>query len=344
MELFGLLKKYTTLEELPRFANRHGIAALVYDEVVKMEANPFDKRGLMRLSGYAQKQARKYDLQKAAIGSLARFYEKHGINMFLFKGYALSRLYDNPMSRQSTDIDIYLYDDGAKGDMCIESCGIAIKQNEDKHSVFSFKGVTVENHALFVNSFEHEQLKEAEKFLKEEARKSMEGERLLNNIYLPTPNFYAVFLPLHLGGDFVYYNSNLKQLVDWAVFLKKEGVNVEWESVYAIAKRGGFLKFLECINRIIVERFDVPVESVGWKDKGIGMKRIDKKVFDVIVNSVNEKRPVSLYGKAMRLIRNRWRFELVYDQSFFGGYLSHIKTYLLVETGWFKFSIWERGK
>lgn len=345
MTLFNLLKEYSTLEELPRFANRHGLAGLVCDEVVASGENPFDKRGLMRLSGNAQKQSRKYDLQKAAVGSLAKFYEKHGINMFLFKGYALSRLYDNPMSRQSTDIDIYLYDDGAKGDMCIKSCGIAIKQNEEKHSVFSIKGVSVENHAVFINTFEHRQLEEAEKFLEEEARKGLEGERLLNNIILPTPNFYAVFLILHLGGDLVYNCAKLKQFVDWAVFLKKEGAKVDWEKIYGIAERGGFLQFLQCVNRIVVDKFDVPMSCLCNMDKLFGKEEFvgeDKRVLDTIANGVNITPPKNIYGKAVRLLKNQWSHKLVYGQSFLSAYINHTKSYLLTQTGWFKFSIWDK--
>lgn len=354
MKIFNLLRKFTSLEELPMFANKHGMVALVYDEVAASGVNPFDRKGLMHLTGYAQKQREKYALQKEAIGALARFYGKHGIRMMVFKGYAMSLLYDVPDSRHSTDVDVFLMKEnsegdeasyinaGEDGDKLIAKKNIPIKQDEDKHSVFTVNGVGVENHAVFINVFEHGRLAETERFLEHEAL-VMSNKKRKDGLIFPTEEFNAAFLPLHMGGDFVVGMMKMKHLYDWVVFLNSRGCEVNWDEIYGLAKRGGYLNFLTCLNGIVIDKFGVSPECVGWNDQDVMYDaQLADKVFNTVAKDMDAMPPTSLWGKSMRFIRNRWRFKLVYSQSLFTGYILHAKSYIKTETGLIKFSIWDK--
>lgn len=93
-----------------------------------------------------------YEQQKEIIQRLASFYVSQGVKMMLLKGYGLSLNYPQPANRPCTDIDVYLYGRGEFADqMAQEKLGVEVKQNEDKHSTFSFEGILVENHACLIN-------------------------------------------------------------------------------------------------------------------------------------------------------------------------------------------------
>lgn len=345
MTLFHLLKQYSTLEELPRFANRHGVAGLLYGEIERGGENPFDKRGLMRLSGYAQKRARKYSQQKDVIYRLAGFYGRHGIKMFLFKGYSLSLLYPTPCYRPSTDIDVYLFGDGEKGDDILKEHNISVIQHEDKHSVFDIKGVTVENHATFINVRDRKDLVCVEEFLEQEALLAKEDVEI-KNLYLPTPNFNALFLPYHFANHWVGQEANLKQLCDWAFFLEKYSEIVDWERIVELARSIGFEKFLLALNAITVKTFCLDVRKVPVENADRSLaEKILHDVMNLQAVSVQSRNanPVSIsIKKGIAYIKNQERRKIVgNDTNIFISFYNQVKAYLRHVYGIDKRSIWE---
>lgn len=65
----------------------------------------------------------------------------------LLKGLGLSIYYPRPEHRECGDIDLWL-DNCDKGNRLIEELGIKINYDSEKHAVFHYKGVMVENHSI----------------------------------------------------------------------------------------------------------------------------------------------------------------------------------------------------
>lgn len=345
MNLFNLLRQYTTLEEMPRFANRHGVAGLLYDEIVESGANPSDTRWIVKLSGYAQKQRKRYDLQRDAIASLARFYSKHDIKMLVFKGYALSLLYDVPENRRSGDVDIYLFGEGEKADELLTNLGKQIKQQEDKHSEFDWRGVHIENHAVFLNIRNDFALFELEDYLEKQVSNYSLEDPDMPNVYLPNENFNALFLVLHFSKHWADYETSLRHLYDWAVFLKKCSDKVDWETICTLINKAGLAHFFYAMNDITCRIFEIDRSLVptGDVDKSLA----DKILFDIIYPSDKLKFPEGSHGlervwkQSVRYIHRYNRNNIVRKRNFFSALYAHTMRFIRARTNLDTRSIWK---
>lgn len=345
MKLFNLLKKYTTLEELPKFANKHGMVALVYDEVVASGVNPLDRKGLMRLTGYAQRQTEKYALQKEAIRSLAQEYAKIGVRMLVFKGYALSKIYDVPENRRCGDVDIFLFGDGERADKLIQSKGIDVLLQVDKHSAFDWEGVHFENHATFVGVRGSKEMRFVEQFLEKEVLDGCKADDVLANVYIPNANFDALFVPLHFAGHWLKCELSLRMLYDWAVFLEKRHDDVEWDKVMAVVKEIGFERFLYAMNYCVVKVFRLDKCLIGTESPDVELaKEIYRDtLFPSKVMDIPEDTPFlkACWLKSIRYIKLNERRKKVRKVNLVKSFYYHMLAYLHLKTNIDKRSIWE---
>lgn len=173
-----------------------------------------------------------YEEHLKVIEMLASLYNEQSVRMLLLKGYGLSLNYPIPEHRPSGDIDIYLYGAGSKGDQLVQKCfGCEVKQNEDKHSVFSLDGVTVENHACFVNDTVHPVYRALNNYLVSEAENRTLHKVGESQIVIPSPMFNALFIPVHIAGHFVHGEASVRQLCDWECFVIKHGSDIDWDFV-----------------------------------------------------------------------------------------------------------------
>nr|WP_320039517.1 nucleotidyltransferase family protein [uncultured Bacteroides sp.] len=113
-----------------------------------------------------------YEEHRKAIGKLAHFYDWQGIKLMVLKGYGLSLNYPKPEHRPVGDVDSYNFGLHAFADQMVhDKLGIEIDNSHHRHSVFSFEGVTIENHYDFIEDYAHRSNKRIEVILKEEVQK-----------------------------------------------------------------------------------------------------------------------------------------------------------------------------
>ena len=110
----------------------------------------------------------RYELYCRAIAELAGVYNSHGFKMMVIKGYACSLDWPKPDHRPTGDIDIWQFGDYKKADAVLSSeKGIIVDSSHHHHTVFSWRGFSVENHYDFINVHHHKSHKALEKILKE---------------------------------------------------------------------------------------------------------------------------------------------------------------------------------
>lgn len=278
-----------------------------------------------------------YAKHLGVIEKLALLYNGQFILMFLMKGYGLSLNYPIPNHRTSGDIDIYLYGDGSKGDQLVKkgfNCGV--KQNEDKHSVFSVEGISVENHACFVNDTVHPSLKGLNEFFVAEAENGVEHQIGKARVFLPSVMFNALFLPFHCGGHFVHGEASIRQLCDWACFVCRYGTEVDWDAVRELAKRYGFLKFYRCLNGIVREHLGVPAECLpDWPRD----KKLELRVLNEILTP--PKSCTTLASKVLRYFSSGWKYRMVHNDNMLLTSFRLAKSYLRLQDK-DAVSIWEK--
>ena len=281
-----------------------------------------------------------YEKQKISIKELSSFFSKHCLRMVLMKGYGISKYYPVAKHRGCGDLDIYFCGKGKYADELIKDKGIEVKQNEEKHSVYNFNGIHIENHASIICEQEHFSLLKVEEYLKKDLNTNSHLDEE-TGCWLPSTMFNVVFLPLHFAGHFVYGGANLRQIVDYALVVKNANLNsniyqIDWDKVKVLAIEGGYFKFLCCLNGICMDYIGIFSECFpDWPR----YKDIEERMLAEILNPTSGD-VHSLPRKIKRYFKNRWKYQLVYSkENHLMGFLLRIRSW--VNWKWGKKSVWK---
>lgn len=279
-----------------------------------------------------------YEEHLKVIEKLALLYNEQSVRMLLLKGYGLSLNYPVPEHRPSGDIDIYLYGKGGLGDSLVrEHFGCEVKQNEDKHSVFAVDTVSVENHACFVNDTVHPSLRGLNDFLVSEAEKGLTHTIGGSQIVIPSAMFNALFIPFHCAGHFVHGEASVRQLCDWACFVQKHSLEIDWNAVETKAKEAGFWQFFCCLNGIVQEHLGVDSSLLPEWPRD---KELEARVLEEIL--APRKVVKSLVGKVYRFFASGWKYRMVHNDSLLITSFRQAKAYLRRQDDGAE-SIWNKG-
>lgn len=329
------------LDELMRTALLQAVPIFVIDALQTcLEGHPnhkpfakdtfADKARKLQLVGQVMAFERMYAKHERVMADLARLYATRGLRMMVLKGYGLSLDWPISNHRILGDLDIYISSDKPtdKGGMppwqeadslVREHCGIRVDDGHEHHTVFCFKGVTVENHYDFINTKAHRDAQKIEarlKFLAAKNCKKIEVEGAI--IYLPSADFNAIFLMRHMGQHFAGEHLNLRQMLDWAFFVKAHSHEVDWDATILFLKEIGLYQFFNHINAICVDSFGFAEDIFPRIERNpYWEQRILK---DILHPEFEEKKPncgllAILRFKTKRWWRNRWKHQLVYNDS-----------------------------
>ncbi len=328
--------------ELIQFAKRQCVLGLFLDALdkVKLYKTIPPRKLLIQTIGSTMVLEKSYQQQKDTIKNLSTLFLNKGIRMALIKGYGLSKLYSIPAHRGVGDLDVYFCGKGQYADTLIKEMGIEVKQNEEKHSVYDYDGVHVENHASIICEQEHPSLFNVEEFLKKELNENSSLD-METGCWLPSTMFNIVFLPLHFAGHFVYGGANLRQIIDYALVVRNAKKNkdfnqIDWNTVKKLAVNGGYFKFLCCLNSICIEYIGISAECFpNWPKDKIMEKRILNEVLNPTIVEAH-----SLNGKIKRYLGNRWKYQLVYsNENYLMGFVLRTRSWL--NWKWGKKSVWK---
>lgn len=294
---------------------------------------------------------RKYTKHESIIAELAAFYRETGYQMMLLKGYGLSKYWPIPYHRPTGDIDIYLMFMNSEGKdkshpawecadkLITEKLGIQVDNSHHHHSVFTYKGIMVENHYDFVNVHSHRSNRWIENEFKTLALKGNEEYTFDNGAKLlfPSPLLNCLFVARHNAIHFAAEHLNLRQLLDWALFVEERHKDIDWDYFWSMAKKMGMEKFVLCMTFISIRQlafekdvFHIPNEYEDFQKCNHGL--IDK-VLDNILHPTDEAND----GKGIAYVINRyklwksnlWKHRIVYSDSVFSTFCAQIKSHLM---------------
>lgn len=306
-------------------AVRQGVLALAFDSVSRMpkELQP-PLKIKMQWACNVDYAARKYEARRRALHRLAEMFSREDIRILLLKGFALSRYYPTPSHRQFGDIDIWLFGRTDDGNRIVTEQGVKVNRENYKHDTFIFDKFDVESHRHFVNVRESEyNLRIEEELLRlaDDAQPAEEG----TNIYMPSADFNILFLSRHSSGHFARYSVKLRDVCDWALFLKHEIGNLHIEDTTRRLEACGMDAWASIITAICREHLGVDI-SLPLKPQS---PELVQRVFDDILTFDNPlKHPEYGFvkGVAMRikaLLGRRWCYGAVVPDDYTGmaGYI-----------------------
>ena len=337
------------------FSAQQNIAALVWDNIQKAiaegqippEQQP-TKAQKIQWAMATEHVEQKYARQRNVIEKLAKFFAGHNIKLMILKGYGLSLNYPVPNHRSCSDVDIWLFEerqmpDGTtkrysvqqKADKLLrEQLNISIDEDKHHHTVFYIDGVMVENHYDFLNIHAHLSNRIIEQRLQQLTQQPMTqiavGE---TTVYIPSPDFHALFLLRHSASHFAAERITLRHLLDWRYFVEKEGLKIDWQALRDIAHQTNMHRFLDCLKAICIDKLGLPQQFVPEFKRN---PQLEERVWNEILQpEFNEPQPKNAsYLKSWHYMfrrwwANRWKHRIVYNEGLAKTFFVQVWSHLL---------------
>ena len=321
--------------DIQAIAEQQGLSAIIVDAVEKLPDNmrPPKPVLLQWIGETIQGFEFRFEQYKKAIGSLAGFHNQHGYKMMVIKGYACSLDWPKPEHRPCGDIDIWQFGKQKEVDALLaKEKGIKIDKSHHHHTVFYWSDFMVENHYDFINIHHHKSNVELDRVLKELAMDDSYSVELCGEkFYVPSPTFHAFFLMRHTMNHFASSEISMRQLLDWAFFVKAHGKEVDWKRVIAEYERFGMMRLFNVFNAICVE-------ELGFNPTIFPMVQFEPQLKDrvlqeIISPSFAEDEPHWLLKRIVFKYRrwkaNSWKHELCYKESMWSAFWSGVWSHLL---------------
>lgn len=298
-----------------------GVAALCFDSLEKMRKDELPPKDILLnwygISRQVEQSNGEYMRQVAAI---AKSLHGKGVRVVVLKGLACSSWYPKQEHRLYGDFDCFLCGDFRKGNEVMQAMGGRMDPCCYKHSEIFFKGLMVENHQFLLNIRGSRRRKALERHLQRLIVERPEGEREYvegTAIEIPCADVNALFLMVHMFSHFLDEGTNLKQLADWAVFLKQHQDKVDWEAFYYWTDRLHLSRFAEAVTFIAATHLGVSITRSEIRLDGTYAKRIlDDALWDSEkVYNKNFSHLQLLMTLSTNIIRSRWKYREIYQRS-----------------------------
>lgn len=329
-EDISLLKGYTKAqwEALEETAQAQGVAGVVldglealkaYDGTLKAGVTLPEKKFMIQWIGQVLQNYEARNMQQlVVIDSVQKEWVKEGIRMMVMKGQAMGTYYPEPKHRSPGDIDCYLFDDYARGNELARSFADSVDEGWYKHSQIFFGGQMLENHQYFVHTREGKSSKELNQVLVDQLKGDSSEFGLLSTTkaLLPPPMFNALFLTYHAMTHFLEEGLKLKQILDWAMFLKRDADKVDWTEFYRQSDKFHLRRFADVMTDIAVRYLGVNVSVIVNVDKELTERVLHSTFYDDdYVFSSGQGGWANRWHIVRNLWKYRWKYHKVYQHS-----------------------------
>lgn len=317
-------------EDLFKLAKRQGVLGVVFDGINailqkggKDALDHFEDRRFWRrfIVKWAMTVEQSYEggnqKQLAVIDDIQKRWSKAGIRTMIMKGMAMGTYYPIPFHRAPGDIDCYLFDDYAKGNELAKEFPADVDEGWYKHSQIHYREQLIENHLFFVHTREGKSSKELERVMVD-SLKNVAFEKIPNTeALLPPPLFNALFLSYHALTHFLEEGMRMKQLLDWAVFLKKDADKIDWAVFYRVCEKYHLHRFVDVATDIVVNYLGVRLDNPTITTKNrFTRKVIHSTLYDEdYVFSSGKGGWANRWHIVTNLFKYRWKYQKIYQYS-----------------------------
>jgi len=265
-----------------RESERQGVSVMASDGLQKlfdaglyrMEADR--RRQMVQWFARTLKYEGRYARQQAAAGRMGDWLAAAGIRTYVLKGAVVSECYPVPSHRYSADMDCFLVNASdlapayEAGNAVMEDHGLKVSRSYYKNSAFDIDGLHVENHRFCTPFRGNRLLKRFEKLLQSFLLADDPSPSFFDGTSLcrPDPMFSALFLTEHAYSHFLHEGLTLRHILDWAMFRRAHGDDVDWDRFCDTCGEYGFSRFLESIGRLGDHILgDLPEEALSDRDR-----------------------------------------------------------------------------
>lgn len=316
-------------------ANIHGLLGVVIDGIDLLpEGRKPPKSVLLQWIGEVlQGYEYRYELYRHALKELANFYNSHEIHMMVLKGYACGLNWPRPEHRPCGDIDIWLYGKQDEADsLLLNEKGVKVDKSEHHHTLFYWDDFLVENHYDFLNIHQHKSSAQMEIIFKElgaDDSHSIEIDGVRVNV--PSPNLHALFLLKHSMVHFAAEGINLRQMLDWAFFVKSHRTEIDWTWLENTLEQYGMKPLYEIYNAICVE--DLGFSPSLFQHVQFNSLLKERVLKDILEPDYSKNLPSGMLRRVIYKYRrwkaNEWKRKLCFKESTWTAFWSGVWNHLL---------------
>lgn len=257
-------------QKLFQMAAQQGVLAIVYDVVAKLPKEQQPPRNI-RLQWALSTEAieNRYEMQRKTSALLANLWAENGIQTIVMKGLAIGTYYPNPAHRECGDLDCFLTigvmpisSDGYElGNQICEQIGAKVERDYYKNSHIRCRGLMIENHQFFLPIRGSRKMKALERHLREVVMRGKTSFVPDTRLIIPSADFNALFLTMHGLNHFLSEGIKLRHILDWAMLLKAEQNNINWEEFYEWSDRMHMTRFANALTAISVKHFGLEITN-----------------------------------------------------------------------------------
>ena len=309
--------------QLGVIAYKQGVLGIMLDGVENLGKTPYGfTRELMSQQkldwiGQVMLIEQENQHQVEVMNDLAWKWMKEGCRVMVMKGQANGLFYLNPYHRTPGDIDCYLFEDYARGNEIARMEGANIDERWYKHSQISYKGELFENHIYFVHTREGRRSKQLQQELEQALLVKGWSTFPESKVLLPPVQWNAMFLTYHACAHFLTEGLRLKQILDWAMFLKAHQHDVDWDAFHEYCDKYHFRRFADAMTAISTNYLGVEIKNKAITTSSPYIKRILNSTLydeDYIYNA-SESIWKSRWHVVRNLFKYRWRYKEIYQES-----------------------------
>ena len=313
-----------------RTAAQQGVQAIVLDGINKVShiQTPPEKL-LLEWIVNSKMIERNYAHQCQVAIELKREFAKEDIEFMVFKGIALAQYYPIPAHREFGDIDLFLFDKHKEGEQLLQKLCKMTALDMSVHSITMYKNVMIENHNAFVSIKRMMGFTER-KQKQDELRIDSEIQRLAKEqvAYFEIQN--EKFRTLSATANFIYLTYHaakhlrreivLRHICDWALFLQKNHDKYDEEMASKVLDNTTFKQMASLMSHLSTQYLGLPNEYIpNWCKEYNNCNLSNKVILNVLrpfpALKHNANSWETLMWKTKRLIKEHWKFRLVYNET-----------------------------
>lgn len=305
----------TGWEELMTYSSRQGVTAIAFSGVEESRIKP-PREILLKWLAASESIKRQCQKKCIAIERFAGFLAKSNIKILVFKGIGLASYYPDPMTREFGDMDMFSlpidfnpaqFEDAHDAtNKLIENHGIKIEY-WDKHDIFDFEGLHIEHHSFFLGKRSESGRMANKKLLSLISENTC---RKTGNMYFPSADFNAIYILQHTVGHMSYEGATIRNVLDWGLFLKKDGDKVHWNDIRQFYAETSWTIGFNTLTRVseMMLSIDLSMYYIGTPDQALA-----KRMYDTILDTTLHKEshlPLirRVLAKSRRLLSHRWMY------------------------------------
>lgn len=256
-------------------AQKQAVLGIIYEGVSHLpkELMP-NQQLLLRLYVFSE-QIRKSNAKIIAVAQeVSGWFEEAGLEPIILKGMSVGAFYSEPDLRQPGDIDLFFHRDYEKVVEIVQRRGISVELDTN-HDKFWYQGVLIELHSQpFRPLYPIPDLD-----LSPAWQETAIGRFRVLNI-----KANALLLLLHPAKHFMKEGLGLRQICDWAVFLKYYTGKSEVSEALEVMKRQGASRFVASLLAILVRYLGVECKEI---EKYILDERLMNRMLQLVLNRGN---------------------------------------------------------